>query len=203
MARKTVLEGGKRDEILNAALELFVEKGYDGTSVRMILDKVGGEVGMFYHYFNSKQEVFDQAFEVFMKRQGNKFTLVLDSRQTNATLRQKVERLVDCYDNSMQEYKNVFSGKVHWTVASALHDMTIQAMRPAFQNMMVDVAHSLHNELADRTEWSVQFLLNGIGGVLHEPTFESKSKGERVDFIVELVHATINKESVIGKSYEK
>lgn len=44
MPKKAVLEGGKRDEIIYAAMELFFEKGYDATSVRMILDKVGGEV---------------------------------------------------------------------------------------------------------------------------------------------------------------
>ena len=74
MARKAVLEGGKRDEILNAALELFLINGYDGTSIRMILERVGGEVGMFYHYFQSKQEVFNKAFEVFMKKQGEQLS---------------------------------------------------------------------------------------------------------------------------------
>ena len=41
MARKAVLEGGKRDEIIDAATELFFENGYEATSVRMIMDKVG------------------------------------------------------------------------------------------------------------------------------------------------------------------
>ena len=52
MARKALLTGGKRDEIIYAAMELFFENGYEATSVRMILDKVNGEVCMFYHYFN-------------------------------------------------------------------------------------------------------------------------------------------------------
>ena len=67
MARKAVLEGGKRDEILAAARDLFLEKGYDATSVRMILDRVGGEVGMFYHYFKSKEELFQQVVERFFR----------------------------------------------------------------------------------------------------------------------------------------
>ena len=33
MSRKPVLEGGKRDEIMDAALELFFEKGYDATAL--------------------------------------------------------------------------------------------------------------------------------------------------------------------------
>ena len=57
MPRKPVLEGGKRDEIISTAMQLFFENGYEATSVRMILDRVGGEVGMFYHYFKSKEEM--------------------------------------------------------------------------------------------------------------------------------------------------
>ena len=61
MARKAVLEGGKREEIITAAEQLFFTEGFEKTSVRMILEKVGGEVGMFYHYFKSKEELFDVA----------------------------------------------------------------------------------------------------------------------------------------------
>ena len=59
MARKPNPEGGKRDEIIAAATELFFTGGFEGTSVRKILGRVGGEVGMFYHYFASKEELFD------------------------------------------------------------------------------------------------------------------------------------------------
>ena len=37
MSRKAVTDGGKRDEIINAALNLFFEQGYEGTSVRSIM----------------------------------------------------------------------------------------------------------------------------------------------------------------------
>ena len=51
MARKPVLEGGKKDEIIAAATQLFFTEGFEGTSVRKILGMVNGEIGMFYHYF--------------------------------------------------------------------------------------------------------------------------------------------------------
>ena len=54
MARKAVLQGGKRDEIIKVATKQFFENGYEETSIRSILNDVGGEVGMFYHYFKSK-----------------------------------------------------------------------------------------------------------------------------------------------------
>ena len=59
MSRKPVGDGGKRDEIVGAALQLFLENGYDGTSVRSIMNQAGGEVGLFYYYFKNKDKVFD------------------------------------------------------------------------------------------------------------------------------------------------
>lgn len=65
MARKSALEGGKREEILDSAIQLFLKYGYEIISVSMILNTVNGEVGMFYHYFSSKQELFYKSLEHF------------------------------------------------------------------------------------------------------------------------------------------
>lgn len=46
-----------KKEILNAAQKLFISKGYEQTSISDIMNTVGGAKGMFYHCFQSKQEV--------------------------------------------------------------------------------------------------------------------------------------------------
>lgn len=46
-----------KKEILNAAQKLFVSKGYEETSISDIMNMVGGAKGMFYHCFQSKEEV--------------------------------------------------------------------------------------------------------------------------------------------------
>lgn len=46
-----------RKEILNAAQNLFISKGYEETSISEIMDMVGGAKGMFYRCFQSKEEV--------------------------------------------------------------------------------------------------------------------------------------------------
>ena len=42
MARKAILEGGKRDEIIAVATKLFFTEGFEATSVRKILALVDG-----------------------------------------------------------------------------------------------------------------------------------------------------------------
>jgi AcrR family transcriptional regulator len=57
---KTVKDGEvRRREILVAARELFVKKGYEQTSVNDILKIVDIAKGTFYYYFSSKEEVLE------------------------------------------------------------------------------------------------------------------------------------------------
>ncbi|RJF86634.1 TetR/AcrR family transcriptional regulator [Oleomonas cavernae] len=59
MARKAgPLPSDRRGEILQAALHLFAERGFDGTSVRDIARAVGLNEGTLYHYFPGKEAIF-------------------------------------------------------------------------------------------------------------------------------------------------
>lgn len=49
----------RRNEILDAADELFAQKGFDGTSTNDILEKVGIARGTLYHHFKSKEAIMD------------------------------------------------------------------------------------------------------------------------------------------------
>lgn len=49
----------RREQILNAALEVFAEKGYAGASMRDIARAVGVTEGLLYHYFESKEQLLE------------------------------------------------------------------------------------------------------------------------------------------------
>lgn len=53
----------RKDELLRAAGELFLENGYADTSVNSIVESIGVSKGTFYYYFNSKQDVIDGLVE--------------------------------------------------------------------------------------------------------------------------------------------
>lgn len=48
----------RRQEILLAGLGLFIQKGYSGTTIKDIASAVGMSVGLLFHYFASKEELF-------------------------------------------------------------------------------------------------------------------------------------------------
>lgn len=46
------------NEILNAALDLFIRKGYAATKIKDIADGVNMSVGLMFHYFESKENLY-------------------------------------------------------------------------------------------------------------------------------------------------
>ncbi|MBM7869746.1 AcrR family transcriptional regulator [Clostridium pascui] len=57
MARSADNHENKKKELLEVAEKLFLEKGYEQTSIDDILKESGISKGGFYHYFKSKDEI--------------------------------------------------------------------------------------------------------------------------------------------------
>ncbi|MFB2771958.1 TetR/AcrR family transcriptional regulator [Pelatocladus sp. BLCC-F211] len=53
----------RRECLVDTALELFSEQGYDATSIKQIAAAAGVAVGLLYHYFPSKSEVLRAILE--------------------------------------------------------------------------------------------------------------------------------------------
>jgi len=54
--------GDKRESIMTAALELFVERGFFGTAVPEIADRAGVGAGTIYRYFDSKEALVNAIY---------------------------------------------------------------------------------------------------------------------------------------------
>jgi AcrR family transcriptional regulator len=54
-----------REHILHIALQLFMQKGYKEVTMKNIVDNTGLSKGAFYHYFNSKEQVFEEVIKSF------------------------------------------------------------------------------------------------------------------------------------------
>lgn len=50
----------RREKIILSALKVFCEKGFHSTTVDDIVKKAKCSHGLFYHYFNSKKELFEE-----------------------------------------------------------------------------------------------------------------------------------------------
>ena len=52
----------KREDILNTALELFIDKGFDNTPTSLISKEAGVATGTLFHHFKSKEELINELY---------------------------------------------------------------------------------------------------------------------------------------------
>lgn len=84
----------KREEILDAALELFAQRGYDRTSVREVARQAGLSQAGLLHHFSTKEELF---LEV-LRRRDDRSTDPSDEVHTHS-----VDRLIRAVDRNAGE----------------------------------------------------------------------------------------------------
>jgi AcrR family transcriptional regulator len=57
-----------RQHVQAVALELFAQRGYDGTSLREIADRLGVSKAALYYHFRSKDEILTSVIEEFLDK---------------------------------------------------------------------------------------------------------------------------------------
>lgn len=63
MSRTNINFDNKRNELANKLWDIFIAKGYENTTLSLIIKELGISKGAFYHYFSSKEECADAAIE--------------------------------------------------------------------------------------------------------------------------------------------
>ncbi len=82
MARQVKKPEVRKREILDAAQNLFFQKGYENTTIQDIIDALGIAKGTFYHYFDSKTEMLDALTERITSEMCSQFAAVMNSGQS-------------------------------------------------------------------------------------------------------------------------
>ena len=183
MARKPVLEGGKREEIITAAEQLFFTEGFEKTSVRMILEKVGGEVGMFYHYFKSKEELFDVVADRFFRRYQAGFEQMAAQITTPEEL---VYSFLNNYEYAMERYRRIESN-MHWTIRYALHERTVTALIPTVQKLLERYGYQGKYPL----DIAAARITADISAAIHSQSFIRMSDTEKKELLLSLLNDTL------------
>lgn len=184
MARKAILEGGKRDEIIAAATELFFTEGFESTSVRKVLKKVNGEVGMFYHYFSSKEELFDVVTDRFFRQYAADFCVVAAEVKTPEEL---VDRFLKQYETAMAKYRLV-ENNMHWTIRSAFHERTVVSLIPAVEQLLERIGYQGKYPLDIAAARTVA----DISAAIHSESFEKMNEDRKKELLLQLIADALN-----------
>jgi len=172
-----------RDKIVKAAYECFMEKGYEQTSVRMILEKSGVTTGSFYHFFPSKEELFEAVIDSFLRDYVSAFETICRNRELPAV--QRFELLFGELANRMREYYGQLGGNnLHWSIALSLHEKTIASLLPSVEVLLTDAVNT--GAVKSRIDVDMQtlsmLLIRGVETILHSKSGFDAVEIERTDY---------------------
>lgn len=83
----------RKQEFLDAALDLFYVKGYDKTTVNDIIGKLNASKGAFYHYFQSKEDVLEAVTKRYVEPEIRITQEIAKDSRLNA--REKMNKIVN------------------------------------------------------------------------------------------------------------
>lgn len=109
----------RKHELIDAARTLFLEKGYNETSVSDIVKSVGVAQGTFYYHFKSKNDILDEVSEKIFERLEKDIGEILMEPSKKASGR------INDMLNSLFSYRRSLDGileLLHTDSNLALHD---------------------------------------------------------------------------------
>ncbi|HEX9973110.1 MAG TPA: TetR/AcrR family transcriptional regulator [bacterium] len=94
-----------REKIKMAALEIFVEKGYDGARMQEIADRAGANKAMIHYYFTSKDALFEAIIRETFEELFKLFSEVW--RFENANPEELIPKIVHTHFQFIAEHPNL------------------------------------------------------------------------------------------------
>ena len=169
----------RKQELMEIAFRQFLQQGYEKTSIRSIVGEAKGEIGMFYHHFASKEEIFKAVLEQYNAAYiSNLESLIKKGRE--GTFFDLLERILSDLEGSLYEYKNMHCGKVNKQMLTILHENTLIALQPIFCDLIHEYIH--RGEISPpeiEIGLLTDFLLFGISAVIHDQREKSIKAKEK------------------------
>ncbi len=191
---RTKKDPGIRQEVfINAATELYMDKGYEAVSIRDILDAVADKTAspsVFYYYFSSKDELYRACVEAVAKSYLSSMAEAFSAE--GKTTEEWMLTLVSGLEEYLMNERNlIMAGE------SSPNRMFLLDMREQVTGQITGVwADSLKASFsfpAEEAESLAQFLAGGVGEIMFQFMQEGRHNQASVyAFTERTVHFVMN-----------
>ncbi len=96
----TIAGDNTENQILNAAREVFISKGYEGARMQEIADHAGINKALLHYYFRSKENLFEA---VFSEVASNLFPAMKQMLEAELELKEKITMFIRIYLKALNE----------------------------------------------------------------------------------------------------
>ena len=163
MARKPVVSGGTRDNIIETAMKFFFERGFEATTVRAVMQELGSEAGLFYYYFKNKDNLFNVVIESFFDRYRQEADLIIENG------RRDVFRLTMTFLNFVEEkvdeYYIQYEDSIHSTVRMFMREYALKTME-SYIRQILEILVGAGAKLQLSIEATTVFIAHGVGSII-------------------------------------
>ena len=134
MQKKAVKDNARKNDILKAASKCFITDGFEGTSIRRIMDEAGAEVGLFYYYFKSKDDIYGAFIESLFTDYKQKITAM-----TQKAVRAPYTALVDAFGLFSAEadrFRTEYMKKMRESTLRDIRDRSLEISVPYIKHII-------------------------------------------------------------------
>ncbi len=116
----------RKNEILDAAQELFNMNGFDGTTISAIIEKAGIARGTVYYHFKSKEDVLDALIERHCERLLEEAKQIAEDR--NIPVMKRLIQTLLAMNGDKDGTPGVLTQQMHRPQNALMHQKTHQTM---------------------------------------------------------------------------
>lgn len=167
MPRRQMMDGGTKNRIVEVGRRMLFENGFEGTSIRAIMNSVGANVGTFYYYFNTKDQLICEILDGFFAPYRKDMAAIADEAK-NVPYRALL-RFFMYEQTCVCAFRAKYSKTMHVTVRMAIRERSLREMEPYIEDIINTLIGFGAKPCMDAHTMAI-FLSHGVGSCLLSET---------------------------------
>jgi AcrR family transcriptional regulator len=157
----------RKKEIMDTAGQFFLTKGYEETSVNMIVEHLNIAKGTFYYYFKSKEEILGAILEDYLEQFAQQIRRIALNKEMNAY--EKLQSVLKNILSSNEEPKHL-TAHIEDSKSGKLHTMMDEKFYEKFKPIIVSILKQGIEEGVFKISYPeelTEILLLGVRSYMH------------------------------------
>ena len=176
----------RKHEIADTAMQIFVEKGYEATSMKDIAKAVNVVPGLCYNYFKSKYELYEYAITLYANECITPLVAILQSEEE--TLDGYFRKIMDVFirNDGKEKYHNFFHKDGNQLFHKQLEIIMNDKAQPYMEKFIIRLNQNGQLNIEDPTSIS-KFIVYGQSPIVNDDSLTSEEKVDKVMSIIKVL----------------
>ena len=152
----------RKEEILNAALELFARQGVSHATMQDIAKKAGISKGLIYNYFTSKEDLLNELITSFINHLYDYFDPDGDGILTTEEMKYFIVQQVENLKQNIDYYKFLYMLLMQPSAQEMMNKLQLEALSSKMWKMIATYFQQHNFDDPESETWIFHTILDGI-----------------------------------------